>query len=284
MLPDLVASCEVVALVRRGTTWKVAPQRSLTVSCPVKHCGRTLNITWCKVLQSNCEQLNKTENVELRQNHNQANDQLVSYLSFKQISIYDDGLYRCKFIGDKLGEFSHSIKISVSDKYQGVEMPKFEAVKISSTDGEDDYSWLPYFCIPVSIVLLIVTLTVITMLKFYGWRRILTINHTKGEEMPTHMIPDFPKWTHSFSPVLRSSVCTVNDIYSSTSPETPKSSPALSPTGDQPAVSNTADKSQPSASAVYAVISHRQTGMAARKQNTAPTEDKNPQYAVIKVP
>uniref|UniRef100_A0A3P8RNK8 Ig-like domain-containing protein n=1 Tax=Amphiprion percula TaxID=161767 RepID=A0A3P8RNK8_AMPPE len=198
-----------------GTTWKVAPQRSLTVSCPVKHCGRTLNITWCKVLQSHCEQLNKTENVAVRQNHNQANDELVSYLSFKQISIYDDGLYRCKFIGDRLGEFSHSIKIS---------------------------------------------------------------------EMPTHMIPDFPKWTHSFSPVLRSSVCTVNDIHSSTSPETPKSSPALSPTGDQPAVSNTADKSQPSASAVYAVISHRQTGMAARKQNTAPTEDKNPQYAVIKVP
>ncbi|XP_022054800.2 B- and T-lymphocyte attenuator [Acanthochromis polyacanthus] len=282
---DLAASCEVMALVRRHTTWKAAPQQSLTVRCPVKHCGRTINITWCKDVQSNrCEQLNETENVELSQNHNQANDELESYLSFKQISIYDDGLYRCKLNGDKLGIFSHFINISVSDKYQGVEMSKFEGAKLPSADGEDDYSWLPYFCITVSILLLIVTLPVITMLRFYGWRRILTISHTKGEEMPTHMIPSLPKWTHSSSPVLHSCVFTVNDIYSSATPEILKSPPDLSPTADQTTVSNTADKSQLPPDPVYAVINHRQPGMADRKQNAAPKEDKNPQYAVVKVP
>uniref|UniRef100_A0A3Q1F9U1 Ig-like domain-containing protein n=1 Tax=Acanthochromis polyacanthus TaxID=80966 RepID=A0A3Q1F9U1_9TELE len=213
---DLAASCEVMALVRRHTTWKAAPQQSLTVRCPVKHCGRTINITWCKDVQSNrCEQLNETENVELSQNHNQANDELESYLSFKQISIYDDGLYRCKLNGDKLGIFSHFINIS---------------------------------------------------------------------EMPTHMIPSLPKWTHSSSPVLHSCVFTVNDISSSATPEILKSPPDLSPTADQTTVSNTADKSQLPPDPVYAVINHRQPGMSDRKQNAAPKEDKNPQYAVVKVP
>ncbi|XP_008296968.1 B- and T-lymphocyte attenuator isoform X2 [Stegastes partitus] len=283
---DSVGSCEVAFVGRRGTTWKIAPQQSLTVECPVKHCGQTVNVTWCKLLKPHrCEQLNQTDNIEIRQRHNPANDELVSYLSFKRISVHDDGLYRChlKRVPSHFG-FSHHINISVSDIYMGAEYSDKAAVMSLSADDDDDDDevapWLPYFCITMSIVVLVAVMVVLTLLRFYGWKRILIFKDTKGEEMPTQMIPDLPKWTESSSPALQSRIFVVNDIYSPTTPETPKSPPAPSPAEDQPAASDTADKT----SAVYAVINHSQPGMAARKQNAATKEEKSPQYTVVKVP
>ncbi len=113
---DLFPSCEVELMVRRGLTWKTAPRQCLTVKCPVKHCGESLNVTWCKLLDTNkCEQINCTENVEIRQDNTNDADKLISFLTFKWISISDDGLYRCGLEGNKL-EFSHLINISVSGR------------------------------------------------------------------------------------------------------------------------------------------------------------------------
>lgn len=100
-------------MVRRNSTWKTPPRQSLTVSCPVIHCGETLEVTWCKLFDSvNCERIHETKNVKITQNPDK--DKLISYLNFKEISIHDDGMYRCGLLGYNGSVISHSIIISVS--------------------------------------------------------------------------------------------------------------------------------------------------------------------------
>ncbi|KAM4557753.1 uncharacterized protein PAE49_012807 [Odontesthes bonariensis] len=151
---DLPASCDVMLTVRRGTIWRVASQESLTVSCPVKHCGDSLDVTWCKVVHINrCERIHETENVEIRQIYK--NDDLISYLSFKKVSVNDDGLYRCDLIGRTPELFSHAINISVSDENHGDETSVDDADESPETV---DVSWLSYFSICFSIASLVVIL------------------------------------------------------------------------------------------------------------------------------
>lgn len=47
----------------------------------------------------------------------------------------------------------------------------FSVDELPSVATDEDVSWLPYFSICVSIALLVVTLTVLTLLSFYGWKR-----------------------------------------------------------------------------------------------------------------
>lgn len=115
LFSDLFPSCEVRLTVHRGTTWKSASQQPVTVRCPVKHCGKSLNVSCCKLLDTNsCERINNTENVEITQTDNYVEDELISYLTFKRISIYDDGLYRWDLKGYEYELISHIINISVS--------------------------------------------------------------------------------------------------------------------------------------------------------------------------
>lgn len=92
-----------------------------------------------------------------------------------------------------------------------------------------------------------------------------------SQEMSTHMLPGFSK----------GSAPSTSDLhYSPTTAGTPLS---LTTNGHQPAVAHTADESQVSDKAVYAVINHRQAGMPAREQRTLTAQDKNSAYAAISV-
>lgn len=107
-----VSSCEVEIYVRRGTTKNVSPGQSLTIKCPIKHCGTISNVTWCKFFDTmHCGNILKTENTEIREENKGI--KLVSYLKFKQISIDDEGLYQCVF-GHGV---SHVTNISVSGMF-----------------------------------------------------------------------------------------------------------------------------------------------------------------------
>lgn len=115
-ISDLIPPCEGSLMVWRGTVWKAAPRQKLTVSCPVKHCGESLNVTWCKLLSKNkCQWLNNANNVEITQNYSDVKE-LTSYLTFKCISTHDDGLYRCDVKGYNYKLISHTINISVSGR------------------------------------------------------------------------------------------------------------------------------------------------------------------------
>uniref|UniRef100_A0AAX7UYK3 Ig-like domain-containing protein n=1 Tax=Astatotilapia calliptera TaxID=8154 RepID=A0AAX7UYK3_ASTCA len=172
----LHASCDVAIMVRRNSTWKTPPRQSLTVSCPVIHCGETLEVTWCKLFDSvNCERIHETKNVKITQNPDK--DKLISYLNFKEISIHDDGMYRCGLLGYNGSVISHSIIISVSDMYQGIETPDNNDKNAGTTpspDHNEDKNWRPYFYIYFGIVLLILILTALIFQSFYDWKRALT--------------------------------------------------------------------------------------------------------------
>ncbi|XP_029386241.1 B- and T-lymphocyte attenuator isoform X4 [Echeneis naucrates] len=268
---DLFPPSEVGLMVRRGTTWKSAPNVSLTLNCPAKHGGKSLNITWCKLLDSfPCQQIYKSGNVDIRQNNTE--NGLISNLIFKRISIHDDGLYRCEF--REIGVFSHTINISVSDMYEGVEKTEKNNIEVASLDaaGSGAVSWLPYFYICFSIVLLFLMITAFTWLCFYGWKCKPANKASKRQEMSSHMIPDLPKASAPSTPVLQVRFVWNEANPPSTSGSQP-SAPSLFSSGSQPCESTGV-----SHTAVYTSINHTVSGMPARKEEVKDTE-----YAAIKV-
>ncbi|KAI3356322.1 hypothetical protein L3Q82_017552 [Scortum barcoo] len=274
-------SCDVELMVKRGTAVKAAPQQRLTVKCPIKHCGEPQNVTWCKMLEATrCEEIDCTENVEITQNDKPEN-KLISFLTFIRISIHDGGLYRCGLKGKKF-ELSHIINISVSELNQGVKSSDNNADELPSVvgnspiAGDEDVSWLPYFSICVSTALLILTLTVMTLLSFHGWKRTLTFSDTNRQKMSSHVIPSLPKVNPPSTPILQSHLTIENDIYSRSTAEKPSQPPPMTD-GSQPASANTSN-------AVYAVIKYCQSGIPAREQHAAARQDKKAEYAVINVP
>ncbi|XP_026151527.1 B- and T-lymphocyte attenuator [Mastacembelus armatus] len=280
---DLFPSCDVVLMVRRNTHMKIAPNQSLTVKCPVKHCGKSLEVTWCKLLDTDrYGPFNKSENVEIRQNNNHRKDELISYLTFKRISMHDEGMYRCDLerCQSNFNYFSHAINISVSDRYQGFEISDHKAAKLLSSADNKAVSWLPYFYICACIVLLIVSLILLTLLNFYCWKRIMTYKLTKAQKMSNHMIPDLPKRSSPTVPVLTAHFSILNDIYAPGPARTPSSPPHSFTNGNQP-LASMAKEGQPSG--VYAVINHRQSRIPARKQGTVIKQDKKIEYTTVAV-
>ncbi|XP_036964549.1 uncharacterized protein si:ch211-214p13.8 isoform X3 [Acanthopagrus latus] len=150
---DVSPPCEVGLMVRRGTTWTAAPRQRVTVKCPVKDCGESLNVTWCKLSDADrCERINQTENVQ--QIDKRVKDELVSFLTFKRISIHDAGLYGCSLKGYKYEVISHAINISVSDSYHGVKKSVDTTDGTLSVAGDEDLSWPAYIiCLSVALLL-----------------------------------------------------------------------------------------------------------------------------------
>ncbi|XP_065328133.1 uncharacterized protein si:ch211-214p13.8 [Pelmatolapia mariae] len=263
-------------ILGKGSTWKTPPRRSLRVSCPVKHCGETLEVTWCKLFDSNiCERIHEAKNVKITQNPDK--DKLMSYLNFKEISIHDDGLYRCGLLGHNGSVISHTINISVSDMYEGIENPDNNDKNAGTTpspDHNEDKNWMPYFYICFSIVLLILILTALIFLSSCDWKRVLSLNYVKGEEMPTLMIPDLPKWSPPSTPVPLTNLSVLNDIYSSYTPER-SVSPAAQPCSNQISASNPALKYQDCE--VYGIINHRHATKQGGKYHNMTNQVKPPE-------
>ncbi|XP_024860403.2 B- and T-lymphocyte attenuator isoform X1 [Kryptolebias marmoratus] len=289
---DPSSSCDLFVEVKRGTTHRVVPGQSLTVSCPLKHCGQPLNVTWCKIFNTtSCEQVLKLENVEIRQNYEK--DELISFLSFKQVSMDNDGLYRCELMGNEPSVVGHSINISVSDLNHGADNADNKAAVVTavSQGGVDDidgtnYSWLPYFIICVTILLLVITLTTLTLLCFFGRKRTWTCSYARQEKISTQAIPNTPKTSARTSPALQTHLSVLNDIYCSNSAETTtttSSVPSL-PADNQPPVATTAAEGQAANSSVYAVINHQQSRTSSRKQSAIYEKVDDLQYAAVNLP
>ncbi|KAM9709601.1 B- and T-lymphocyte attenuator-like [Menidia menidia] len=281
---DLPASCEVALLVRRGTTLRAVPQQNLEVSCPIKNCGESLSVTWCKVrIKTACEQISETENIEITQV--QERGDLVSYLRFKKVSAHEEGLYRCRVIGHTPEVFSHVINISVSAGSQIVEPSgDKDGGKDSSKNTGDKYVWLPYFCICVGLIFLIAAVILVTLLRYHSQNGKWTWNSINREETSSHMmIPGLPQRNSPSAPLQDTHVSAVNDIYSTLVRKNTKSPVSYISSDSQPVVANPADKNQVELSSAYAVIDHNQIGRLARKQHATSTENDSTDYAAVKV-
>nr|XP_046193980.1 B- and T-lymphocyte attenuator-like isoform X3 [Oncorhynchus gorbuscha] len=149
--------CEIEVPIKRNTVWTAVPQKRLTINCPVKHCGETLRVTWCKFEDANCKQINETEQVKIGwKPFDSGSENRIAFLDFKKISMNDDGSYRCGMAGNKSSIVSHAINVSVSDNSP------------NAKHDEKYLSWLPYAYICVGIVLLVVVVTAISFLYLYG--------------------------------------------------------------------------------------------------------------------
>ncbi|XP_037831848.1 B- and T-lymphocyte attenuator isoform X2 [Kryptolebias marmoratus] len=254
---DPSSSCDLFVEVKRGTTHRVVPGQSLTVSCPLKHCGQPLNVTWCKIFNTtSCEQVLKLENVEIRQNYEK--DELISFLSFKQVSMDNDGLYRCELMGNEPSVVGHSINISVSDLNHGADNADNKAAVVTavSQGGVDDIDGT--------------------------W----TCSYARQEKISTQAIPNTPKTSARTSPALQTHLSVLNDIYCSNSAETTtttSSVPSL-PADNQPPVATTAAEGQAANSSVYAVINHQQSRTSSRKQSAIYEKVDDLQYAAVNLP
>ncbi|XP_017159234.1 uncharacterized protein si:ch211-214p13.8 isoform X2 [Poecilia reticulata] len=269
-----------MAEVLRGEAKRVSPGENLTVECPVKHCGESFSIIWFKFSNTleNWENISDTDNIRITQKDDKEN--LISYLSFEQVSINDDGLYRCA-LGHSNEFTSHHINISVSELNKGVENPDDD--EVGSDSIGDDRSWLSVFLICITVVFLIAAAIVLILVFFQGWKRTWTrYNKHQEQEISLHMIPELPKASAPSPPGLRTHFSVLNDIYSTRQPErTASASPALGLTGSQLAVTYTTVKTEAPNSEVYAVINHLQRGTTVR--NYTCEQDSKTNYAVINV-
>lgn len=99
-------------LVQHGTSLKSAPGQSLTLECPVEHCGDAVRVLWCKE-DDKCLDVFPKDNVEIIQ-RSSSDRRLTALLNFRRISPEDAGLYRCYVNEGKAEEVSHAIKVVVS--------------------------------------------------------------------------------------------------------------------------------------------------------------------------
>ncbi|KAE8299211.1 hypothetical protein D5F01_LYC01604 [Larimichthys crocea] len=167
--------------------------------------------------------------------------------------------------------------------HQGIEYSDYYAELhrgSKNSDGKLDLSWLPYFYICISAVLLVATFSVLTLLRFYGWRRILSFNHNKGKETSTHMIPDLPKDSNHSTLFLQSPFPHLKDVPSPTT--VGPSQPPMMTSRNQPAV--TVGETQAPERAVYSLINHRKSGLPAGEQPAGTKQNKRAEYAVINFP
>ncbi|XP_037344226.2 B- and T-lymphocyte attenuator [Pungitius pungitius] len=247
-----VSPCEVELMVRNGRTLKTAPQLPVTVRCPVQHCGESVNVTWCKLLNTTeCEPIHFTGNSEIRQSDKRDEKKLISYLTFTRISIHDNGLYRCTFKAYKYELISHAINISVSDSNQGVNISDYDADEPHSPADDEDEPSVPYFYICFTITVLLFTLTALWFLSFCGWKpfviSLTPVILTEGQAMQsTHVVPDLP---------VESAPSTRAPCYTGSQSAAERPLPPPPPTGP----GNMPDRSQVADRVVYAVVNHRQS-------------------------
>uniref|UniRef100_A0A8C7FLZ2 B- and T-lymphocyte attenuator n=1 Tax=Oncorhynchus kisutch TaxID=8019 RepID=A0A8C7FLZ2_ONCKI len=183
--------CEIEVPIKRNTVWNAVPQKRLTINCPVKHCGETLRVTWCKFEDANCKQINETEKVKIGwKPFDRGSENRIAFLDFKKISMNDDGSYRCGMAGNKSSIVSHAINVSVSDNSP------------NAKHDEKYLSWLPYAYICVGIVLLVVVVTAISFLYLYGCKGPTrsTNNGIKEQAAPCPDLSSCSKGTFASSP------------------------------------------------------------------------------------
>lgn len=89
-----------------------AAGETVTLQCPVVHCGKAVRVTWCKE-SDRCIDVVQTDRLEMTQT-SRGRNRLLSSLTFKGISPNDGGIYKCSVNDNQNEEISHGINVSVS--------------------------------------------------------------------------------------------------------------------------------------------------------------------------
>ncbi|XP_058885926.1 vascular endothelial growth factor receptor 1-like [Acipenser ruthenus] len=107
--------CSLEVRVPRNIAQNVSLMKTLTINCTVNYCEEEPEVTWCKVLGTDCKPLNAAVKTSWNQSSNHS---AVSSLTFFNISLHDSGQYRCKAVDVRgISSVGHSITVNVSGPY-----------------------------------------------------------------------------------------------------------------------------------------------------------------------
>ncbi|XP_070297204.1 B- and T-lymphocyte attenuator-like [Salvelinus sp. IW2-2015] len=189
--------------VARYTVWRASPGEQLKINCSVDLCSNSPPPSlWCKVESNNCNTVNTTALIQTQWT-NLTNTTGISFLTFKNISRGDAGLYRCE-LHKAVG---HSINVIVSERvkdttdvYQNNETTNST---VSQRDSFLEWVW-PYVYSSAGIVVFVIVVITISMLSMRGCKGACPSRRSRKEDQTENQF----KQTYtlhislSFSPVL----------------------------------------------------------------------------------
>ncbi|XP_041115871.1 B- and T-lymphocyte attenuator-like [Polyodon spathula] len=162
------SACSLEVRVPRNSAWNVSVMKTLTINCTVNYCEEQPEVTWCKILGSDCKPLNAT--VETSWNQPSIHS-AVSSLTFFNISLNDSGQYRCKVVDVRgISSVGHSITVNVSEEEN---LPTLNTTILGDLETKlppQNDSWLTYIYICAGVLILIIVVVLISFFCMQGHR------------------------------------------------------------------------------------------------------------------
>ncbi|KAL6484370.1 hypothetical protein MHYP_G00064150, partial [Metynnis hypsauchen] len=108
--------CAPEVRVHKNTVYRASSKSPLRVPCPVRYCEQIPTVRWFRINdRDQAIPVSETDQVTVTQDHPTADEkEIISYLSFKSLSVQDDGIYRCEAVVSNSTSPSHNINVSVS--------------------------------------------------------------------------------------------------------------------------------------------------------------------------
>ncbi|XP_017568965.1 B- and T-lymphocyte attenuator-like [Pygocentrus nattereri] len=160
--------CVPAVRVRKSTVYRGSSKSPLRVPCPVSYCEQIPTVRWSRLDDSDqWIPVSETDQVTVTQDHPTAGEkEIISYLSFKNVSVQDGGIYRCVAAGSNSTSQSHNINVSISDT-------NLDTVNgINSTSATEKkgtmFTWVPYIMICSGILGLFTLVMLISFLSLHG--------------------------------------------------------------------------------------------------------------------
>lgn len=257
--------------VHRGIVHKAFVNKSLTISCNLKHChGSPNNVIWTKENLKVWIAVSGTDQMTTSQTYS-SSDLLTSYLTFTSISKRHEGNYRCELQLHNISTVSHQINISVSDDSMEEDFNQM------ANESNSSLWWWPYLFICVGLSILVLVVMFIAILCIYGFkssgkkkRKRAQVQYTARSMMPqlTPSIQKRDRFVQYSEDTQRHSLDSSPQLQSTSH---------LSDRGDN-ILSNRKDSR--SSQVVYASLHHLETPLSSTPR---PTTDECSEYAAIRV-
>ncbi|KAF4075318.1 hypothetical protein AMELA_G00233110 [Ameiurus melas] len=175
--------CIPSIMVPRNTMWKVRVMDKLKINCTVdseSHCWKNINVSWCKIEdKSECRSLKHSDHITTEWIRITENKGML-FLMFKNVSMQDDGLYRCE-IKSTTPTVSHAINVTVTEYVPDCTTDyKLVTQENNTTNSSnpivENKEWLlfyVYICSGIGVLLLIVVVVCVTVFRSRGQKKFI---------------------------------------------------------------------------------------------------------------
>ncbi|XP_051994125.1 B- and T-lymphocyte attenuator-like [Xyrauchen texanus] len=269
-------NCTSRIMVPRNTLFRAPVMTVLKINCSAKYECQNPRILWCKIYGNHCKAINDSNYIKSEWRNINKHDG-ISFLTFMNISVEDEGLYRCKVDETAV---SHTINVTVT---VGNEVSHNQS-KTDDLNKIPGLQWLwPYVYICSGIVGLVVIVMTVSLLIFrcQGTKSARNNKTTKNQYIVTQRSDQAPPFhphhnTHSPSAQL-TSAC----VYETPPVKTVLSSGRFSANKvASKGVHNNVSTEGEENVLVYASLNHQ--AMPRRPKRTAQQEPEPSEYAAIR--